>query len=691
MTKNVEETSTLHCLKMVSNKLKEKKLKNLSAAQPWLEALKKKLQLDTTEQVLAFVAVFDRLSMGRKTDVDDLTDFYNCTSMEALEMAPAMLQLAEKGLIYNADVEEHMVTRMRFLVESDVMDCILEGSPLVVVSRKERKFDQYDLCSYVSSLSKDSDIKMASLFRRTETLEREHTKLPLVKQMRAKKRGLSVGDRILFYIVCHDFITDEDDETSIHCTLSDIYDQVFEQAKMKKLLLSGDHPLMKNHLIEQSGEKSITLTDEGKMLLFGTDAALYGVVVAQLDRYGFVEQVAEAVKKTSKAAKNHLSNLQRKVEKLELCNKHLTFIPKLARLNTDDRMIFYLVAKSFVDGEGYMLDELENIYDKRESFQVKTRLKQKQHPLIAEELVELTTAGFFSQAALCLTDKGKELFLGEDAPLFVDVDTEKDIVKHADMAEKRLFFDPELDSQLRLLCSSLDDSNYRHLRMRLKEKHLPQGIAALLYGEPGTGKTESVMQIARQTGRDVMHVDISQTKSCWFGESEKIIKEVFRKYHRLCKRSQRTPILLFNEADAVFSKRKDSNSSNVAQTENAIQNIILEEMEKLDGILIATTNLANNLDAAFERRFLFKVRFSRPTTEAKQHIWMDKMPTLSSHDAMRLATAYNFSGGEIDNIVRKATMKELIEGQRPTPETLESFCKEERIASTSGRKIGFAS
>ena len=64
------------------------------------------------------------------------------------------------------------------------------------------------------------------------------------------------------------------------------------------------------------------------------------------------------------------------------------------------------------------------------------------------------------------------------------------------------------------------------------------------------------------------------------------------------------PILLFNEADAVFSKRKDVNNGNVAQTENAIQNIILEEMENLDGILIATTNLADNLDGAFERRFV---------------------------------------------------------------------------------------
>ena len=81
-----------------------------------------------------------------------------------------------------------------------------------------------------------------------------------------------------------------------------------------------------------------------------------------------------------------------------------------------------------------------------------------------------------------------------------------------------------------------------------------------------------------------MQVDISATKSAWFGESEKKIKEVLTDYKELCNKmkklkSGRTPILFFNECDVVFSKRKDISYSNAAQTENSIQNIILEEME----------------------------------------------------------------------------------------------------------------
>ena len=195
---------------------------------------------------------------------------------------------------------------------------------------------------------------------------------------------------------------------------------------------------------------------------------------------------------------------------------------------------------------------------------------------------------------------------------------------------------------------------------------------------------EKEKRIQEQMGKAKIDVE-----TCWFDESEKLIKKVFTDYCRLCEKSKVKPILLFNEADDVFSKRKDVNSGSVAQTENAIQNIILEEMENLDGILIATTNLADNLDGAFERRFLFKIRFDKPTVEAKRNIWMIKLPSLSVEDAYTLASSYEFSGGQIDNIVRKALMQEVIKGEKPTLNSLVTMCSEEKISKNSVRKIGF--
>ena len=240
--------------------------------------------------------------------------------------------------------------------------------------------------------------------------------------------------------------------------------------------------------------------------------------------------------------------------------------------------------------------------------------------------------------------------------------------------------------------NALLEENYRSLVERLDAKSLPRGIAILLYGAPGTGKTESVMQWARVSGRDIIHVDISAAKSMWYGESEKIVKGIFTRYRQACKRAAVKPILLFNEADAIFSKRRDMDGGrSIDQTENTIQNIILEEMERLDGILIATTNLAGNLDAAFERRFLFKIRFDRPSVEAKRKIWLDKLPWLGEQAAGRLAESYNFSGGEIDNIVRKATMMEVLDGTAPSVEAIDRLCVNEKIARNQqgSPRIGF--
>ena len=113
-------------------------------------------------------------------------------------------------------------------------------------------------------------------------------------------------------------------------------------------------------------------------------------------------------------------------------------------------------------------------------------------------------------------------------------------------------------------------------------------------------------------------------------------------------------------------------------------------LEKFEGILIATTNLAINLDAAFERRFLFKIKFDNPSVEAKTAIWRSKLEWLPENQAQLLANEYNFSGGEIDNVVRKATMEEILTGSRVTINRLEEICNTEKLNnSDSGNKVGF--
>ena len=136
--------------------------------------------------------------------------------------------------------------------------------------------------------------------------------------------------------------------------------------------------------------------------------------------------------------------------------------------------------------------------------------------------------------------------------------------------------------------------------------------------------------------------------------------------------------------------RQEGASRAVEKMENSLQNIILQEMEQLDGIMIATTNLTQNLDRAFERRFLYKIEFERPDAAVKSRIWRSMIPTLDERTAATLAERYDFSGGQIENIARKRTVEMILRGVEPTMEELDEFCRNEQLGNRAKRRrIGF--
>ena len=186
-----------------------------------------------------------------------------------------------------------------------------------------------------------------------------------------------------------------------------------------------------------------------------------------------------------------------------------------------------------------------------------------------------------------------------------------------------------------------------------------------------------------------MLIDIAGMRDKWV-ESEKNIKGVFERYRDICKNTHLKPILFFNEADALFGKRMESAESTVDKMNNAMQNIILQEIENLDDILIATTNLTGTLDQAFERRFLFKVEFRKPSVAVKAKIWKSMFKgALSDPDILNLISEYDFSGGEIENIARKRSIDYILEGEDIRIDKLRQYCNEERLAGSQRKSIGF--
>jgi hypothetical protein len=344
------------------------------------------------------------------------------------------------------------------------------------------------------------------------------------------------------------------------------------------------------------------------------------------------------------------------------------------------------------DGEGLTIQTIKDIYpNDYDSYVIREKLRKGCHPLMKCGYIEhKCNDGQVDSERYMLTREAKAELLSAYKPSHSKCRRndpyDRYLRKHTSIREKSLFFNLSEQQQIERLTNLLSTENLPSIQQRLEEQGMRKGFACLFYGAPGTGKTETVLQIARQTGRDLMQVDIAGLRDKWVGESEKNIKEVFARYRDLCKNSEVMPILFFNEADAIINKRTENAEHSVDKMDNAMQNIILQEIEDLDGILIATTNLTSNLDKAFERRFLYKVEFHKPNTDVKTKIWCTMLKDISVDDARQLASNFDFSGGQIENIARKRIVDYILSGKTASLDEIESYCQAELLANKKERK-----
>ena len=361
--------------------------------------------------------------------------------------------------------------------------------------------------------------------------------------------------------------------------------------------------------------------------------------------------------------------------------------------HTEQRFFFYLCHRWVSFGEQSVpINCLLNFTDIMEDDQlIRRSISNERTGIQRNGLVTFGgEQGFQDADSLSLSEQVRATF-------FLDVTLEKsqesqnkNLIPASSIVAKDLFYNERETGQMNRLASLLEPANFKDVQKRLSEMGMRKGFAVLFTGGAGCGKTAGVYELARQTGRDVYAVDMSQLKSKWVGDSEKIVKGVFDTYRQMCRRKENVPILLFNEADAIFSKRMENPRDSVDQMMNAIQNICLDAIENLDGILIATTNLAGNFcDEAFSRRFIFKVEFDTPEAGTRSKIWKSMVGGLSDEEADILGRDYTFSGGNIENIARKSAVGYVLSGKKADLCELRKYCDEEVLTSQQLRKIGF--
>ena len=190
----------------------------------------------------------------------------------------------------------------------------------------------------------------------------------------------------------------------------------------------------------------------------------------------------------------------------------------------------------------------------------------------------------------------------------------------------------------------------------LGERH-PTGTALAFNfaGPSGTGKTICAEAIAHTLGKRLLLVRYSELESMWFGETPKNVAAVFRLAE------EENAVLFFDEADAIASRRSSETSLASQRESNTVVNVLLQELERFDGVVIFATNLAANFDPAFERRIRSHVLFELPGPLERERIWQVqlhpwKTPLAQDVDFRELAERYAVSGGDIRNAVLKAAL-----------------------------------
>ncbi len=228
----------------------------------------------------------------------------------------------------------------------------------------------------------------------------------------------------------------------------------------------------------------------------------------------------------------------------------------------------------------------------------------------------------------------------------------------------------------------------------IKDKKSGIDARIIFYGAAGTGKTMTAHSLAKSLKRQILAFDCSKILSMYVGESEKNVRKIFDTFYDLCDKTKSEPILLLNEADQFLGARSSGNITGSDQMHNQMQNIFLEQIENFRGMLIATTNLLENIDKAFSRRFNYKIEFKKPNEKQRLQLWKMMLPSEAPYskdiDLAELAK-YSLTGGQINLIVKNtaykiAVMETALFSQK---DFLEEINKEKNTNFDSEKSMGF--
>lgn len=239
---------------------------------------------------------------------------------------------------------------------------------------------------------------------------------------------------------------------------------------------------------------------------------------------------------------------------------------------------------------------------------------------------------------------------------------------HTDLTWDDLVISNELREQINELQSWVNFNDELMFNWEMQSR-LRKGYRALFYGPPGTGKTFTAGLLGKYTNKDVYKVDLSMVVSKYIGETEKNLELLF------ARAEDKGWILFFDEADALFGKRTNVRDAHDKYANQEVS-YLLQRIEDYNGLIILATNMKNNIDDAFIRRFNAILKFTFPDPQERSLIWQKSFPKnarffykpvsplndiniekLKVMEVAEMLKKYELTGGSIINVAHYASLK----------------------------------
>ncbi len=337
---------------------------------------------------------------------------------------------------------------------------------------------------------------------------------------------------------------------------------------------------------------------------------------------------------------------------------------------------------------------IEDKSDEIDFSRLENELKSSSSELLRKEIIKNKKGESFKTVYTYeLNPKIKEVLFKNVSLLFEDENEFNGsnlirIISHEEISPVELIYDEETISRLNEFQEYFSGDNMRLIMERYSDLGIQPNFCAMLSGPSGSGKSEWIKQLCRDSRRRVFQVNLSEVKNCYVGISEKNIQSIFDDYKSSVGQvmnigkdteENRIPILVIDEAEILMGDRsKFGRRSSVEEMHKMMVNILLKNLEDFTGILLLTSNNVLGIDPALSRRINYKFSIPNPSAIVRGRILYSVMNKwFSETDCFRLGGQYELNGGMVKNIHQKVINNYVLKGNVPSLDTIEKWCEEE--------------